>query len=56
MIISTEKIEKIFTEWDRRYRENPCEFMTDPEMLINETPYSIGKLSAAYFMKLSKEV
>ena len=49
-------IEKIFTEWDRRYRANPDEFMNEVEHLLGETPYSYGKACALYFLELSKEV
>jgi hypothetical protein len=56
MIISREKLEKAFTEWDRRYRENPEEFMTVVDHLLRETPYTYGKACALYFEKLAKEV
>jgi hypothetical protein len=29
MFLNKEKIEKAFTEWDRRYRENPKEYLTE---------------------------
>lgn len=56
MIISKEKLEKAFTEWDRRYRKNPDEFMTEVEHLLRETPYTYGKACALYFVELVKEV
>ena len=55
MITSKDKIEKAFTEWDRRYRENPDEFMSVVDHLLKETPYTYGKGAALYFMELLKE-
>jgi hypothetical protein len=56
MIESKEKIEKAFTEWDRRYRDNPDEFQNDVDHLLHDTPYSYGKACAEYFVKLLKEI
>ena len=56
MLVSKEKLEKAFTEWDRRYRENPSEFMTECEHLLKESPYSYGKSCAEYFTNLLKEI
>ena len=56
MIIGREKLEKAFTEWDRRYRESPEEFMSVVDHFLRETPYTYGKGCAAYFEKLVKEV
>lgn len=56
MIVTKEKMERAFTEWDRRYRENPEEFMSTVEHLLRNTPYSYGKACSEYFTKLLKEV
>lgn len=41
-----------FTEWDRRYREDPRGFMSDVEHLLGNTPESYGEASAAYLLLL----
>jgi hypothetical protein len=56
MVIEKSEIEKIFTEWDRRYRENPEDFMNIVDHLIRDTPYSYGKACASYFCELAKEI
>ena len=56
MLASKEKIEKAFTEWDRRYREDPESFMNEVERLLRGTPYSYGKAATEYFTQLLEEV
>lgn len=56
MLVTKEKIERAFTQWDINYRNNPEEFMSDVENLLRNTPYSYGKACQAYFLKLLKEV
>ena len=53
---SQEHLEKMFTEWDLRWRMNPEDFMSVVDHLLKETPYSYGKACALYFMELAKEV
>jgi hypothetical protein len=50
------RIEQAFTEWDRRYRNDPEKFMSEVEHLLQNTPDSYGKACAAYFMLLLEEV
>jgi len=47
---------KAFTEWDRRWREEPEHFMSESELLLKETPKTYGDACAPYFMKLLDEV
>lgn len=47
---------KLFTEWDRRYREQPDQFWTEVEHLLRHTPESYGEAAAAYFLKLKTEL
>lgn len=54
--ISAKNLEEIFTEWDRRYREDPNGFMSEVDRLLRETSYSYGKKCALYFMALAKEI
>lgn len=45
-----------FEEWDRRYRENPRQFMTEVEHILGYTPTSYGEACGAYFVKLLDEL
>lgn len=47
--------EAAFTEWDRRYRENPHGFMSEVEHLLGHTPQSYGEACAVYFEALLAE-
>ena len=44
-----------FTEWGRRYREEPDRFMRESERLLAETPESYGEACAPYFRQLLAE-
>lgn len=41
-----------FTEWDRRYREEPDRFMSEAARLLKETPESYGESAAPYLIAL----
>ena len=41
-----------FTEWDRRYREEPGRFQSEAVRLLKETPESYGAACAPYFLAL----
>lgn len=41
-----------FTEWDRRYREDPAEFMSAVEHLLGHTAATYGEACSAYFVKV----
>jgi len=41
-----------FTEWDRRYREEPDRFMSEAQHLLKETPESYGELCGVYMFAL----
>ncbi len=56
MQITKEQIEKAFTEWDRRYRNDPEKFQNEVEHLLTETPDTYGKACAPYFIELLKKV
>ena len=43
-----------FTEWERRYREEPDRFMSDQERLA-ETEETLGEQRAAYLIELLTE-
>jgi hypothetical protein len=49
--ITQELLERAFTEWERRYRQNPDSFMDDiTRMGLTEATY--GEQCAAYFIEL----
>lgn len=41
-----------FTEWDRRYREEPDRFMSEASHLLKETPETYGAVCAPYLIAL----
>lgn len=44
-----------FTEWDRRYREEPERFLAESVHLIRGNPKSYGDSCSPYFMSILKE-
>ena len=55
-LVSTETIAAAFTEWERRYRENPETFQSEAAKLLKETPKTYGEWCAPYFCQLLKEL
>jgi hypothetical protein len=47
---------KAFTEWERRYREDPERFQSEATKLLKETPKSYGAACAPYFLKIVAEI
>lgn len=45
-----------FAEWDRRYREDPENFMSEVEHLLQNTATTYGVLCSAYFIELLNEL
>ena len=45
-----------FTEWERRYREDPDRFTSETKKLLTKTPETCGDSCASYFMKLIMDV
>jgi len=45
-----------FTEWDRRFREEPERFQSEAVRLLKETPKTYGDACAPYLLKLLGEV
>lgn len=50
-----EDLAAAFTEWERRYREEPERFMAEAERLLRRTPESYGEACAPYFRQLLEE-
>lgn len=51
-----QQIAATFTEWERRYRENTEQFMSEAQKLLQETPASYGEACAPYFLEILAEV
>jgi len=51
MKVTMDEMEAAFTEWDRRYREEPDRFMSEASHLLKETPESYGEACAPYFVE-----
>lgn len=51
-----EELAAAFTEWDRRYREEPEKFMNDVQHLLIETPRTYGALCAPYFVSILEDL
>ena len=54
--VSLSELKKVFTEWDRRYREEPERFMSEVTHLLKETPETYGEICASYFMEIINEI
>lgn len=44
-----------FTEWERRYREEPERFMSEAAKLLKETPETYGEACAPYLLAILAE-
>ncbi|RLB94069.1 MAG: hypothetical protein DRH26_02265 [Deltaproteobacteria bacterium] len=44
-----------FTEWDRRYRNEPERFISEAQLLLKETSYTYGQACAPYLLKIIDE-
>jgi hypothetical protein len=44
-----------FTEWERRYREEPERFMSEAAKLLKETPETYGDACAPYLLAILAE-
>jgi len=52
-IIATEaELAVAFTEWERRYREEPERYMSEATKLLRETPETYGDACAPYLIAL----
>ena len=45
-----------FTEWDRRYREEPERFESEAARVLKGTPESYGQACAPYFCSILDEL
>ena len=49
------ELAKAFTEWERRYREEPERFQSEAAKLLKETPQSYGEACAPYLIQILEE-
>jgi hypothetical protein len=54
--VSERELAAAFTEWDRRYREEPERFMSEAQHLLKETPQTYGDACAPYLIKILGEL
>jgi len=54
--ITKESVAKVLTEWDRRWRESPNDFLNIAEHLLFSDPKTYGEEAAPYFLKLHEEM
>lgn len=52
VILTEDKLAAAFTEWDRRYREEPERFQSEGVRLLKETPETYGAACAPYLLAL----
>ena len=50
--VTQNQLEEAFTEWERRYRENPEEFMSEAERLLKLNPKTYGEATAPYLIQI----
>lgn len=55
MFITKGQMKNAFSAWDKRYRENPEEFMTEVQHLLHTTPDTYGDIASVYFIHCLKK-
>ena len=50
-----DEIRAAFTEWERRYREEPERFYSEAAKLLRETPQTYGDAATPYFLAIVME-
>lgn len=53
--ITEKQLASAFTEWERRYREEPDRFMSEASKLLRETPETYGDACAPYLLAILAE-
>lgn len=54
--VSVANIQKAFTEWDRRYREDPEAFMNEAARLLQSDAETFGEEATPYFLSVLADV
>lgn len=53
--VSSEQLAAAFTEWDRRYRDEPTRFTSEAQHLLKETPKTYGDACVPYLLSILRE-
>lgn len=53
--VTEDALAAAFTEWDRRYREEPERFMSEATHLLKQTPETYGEAAAPYLLAILAE-
>lgn len=53
--VTEKRLAAAFTEWERRWREEPDRFMKDSERLSSTTPETYGEQAAPYLIEIIRE-
>jgi len=53
--VTEKQLAAAFTEWHRRWQENPKKFLSEQESLADD-PKNYGEWAAPYFVKILKTV
>lgn len=56
VITETKAIQAAFTEWDRRYREDPEGFMNEAARLLQSDAETYGEEATPYFLSVLADV
>jgi hypothetical protein len=56
LLVSEAQLATVFTEWDRRYREEPDRFVSEAVHLLKETPETYGEACAPYFIQIFRDL
>ena len=56
LVTSLDELIAVFTEWDRRYREDPEAFVSEAVHLLKETAETYGDSAGPYFIKVMAEL
>lgn len=56
LAVTQDELAAAFTEWDRRYREEPDRFMSEAHRLLKETPETYGQACAPYLIQILGEL
>lgn len=51
-----DQVKASFTEWERRYREEPERFISEGVKLLKETPETYGDACGPYFLEILHEL
>ena len=54
-VVTEEALVVAFTEWERRFREEPDRFWSEGKKLLKETPKTYGEACGPYLLEILAE-